>query len=389
MTAVPEMDRKEAEKILAEMIRINSVNPDLVPGGCGELEIARYMESLFVKEGMEAEVQILEGSRANIVARLSGTRPGKVLMLNGHLDTVGIEGMDRPLEPYVEGTRMYGRGSGDMKAGLAAIFLAMKALKDAGQPLYGEILFTGVADEEYKSIGTEAAAARYRADAAIIAEPTHGDVVIAHKGFIWMNIEFRGIAAHGSNPMAGIDAIAKAGRFLVAMEEYGQKVLTRRSHPLLGHPSLHASLIQGGRELSTYPDRCLLSLEIRILPGETLAMYEEDIQKILEAVACLDPDFDAEAEVTFFRPPMEAQENEPIVQSVLAGASQAAGQRPKLAGTSGWLDSAILQEAGIPTVIYGPLGSGYHGLTEYADLDSVIQVAQGLYAAARDFLKGE
>jgi acetylornithine deacetylase len=173
------------------------------------------------------------------------------------------------------------------------------------------------------------------------------------------------------------------------MEDYGQKVLTRRTHPLLGHPSLHASLIQGGRELSTYPDHCMLSLEIRILPGETLRMYEDDIQKIMASVACLDPDFDAEAEVTFFRPPMEAEESEPIVQSVMAGASRALGHTPNLAGMSGWLDSAILQEAGIPTVIYGPVGSGYHGMHEYTDLESVVQVAQGLYATAKDFLKGE
>jgi len=389
MRTSPAIDKREACRLLEEMIRINSVNPGLVPGGKGELEMAVYLAALFNEEKIPAEVVILKDQRANVIARLKGEKPGRVLMLNGHLDTVGTAGMTDPLSPRLEGSKMYGRGSGDMKAGLVSIFLAMKALKDQGLPEYGEVLFTGVADEEYKSIGTEAVAGEYPADGAVITEPTQGELVVAHKGFIWMDVAFSGVAAHGSVPAEGVDAIAKAGRFLVAMEEYGQKVLTRRHHPLLGHPSLHASLIQGGRELSTYPDHCLLSVEIRTLPGETVDLYEEEIGRILQGLAALDPDFQAKASVTFSRPPMEAAQEEPIVRSAFFGAHQALGREPFMTGISGWLDSAILQEAGIPTVIYGPVGSGFHGAGEYADLDSVVEVARGLWFLAQDFLKGE
>ncbi len=389
MKITPDIDEKEARQLLEEMIGINSVNPDLAPGGEGEKALAEYMKEKFESIGIAAEVVSLGGSRANVVARLLGKQEGKTLMLNGHLDTVGLEGMEGdPLKAKMEGDRVYGRGAGDMKAGLAAIFLAMKALKEQNLPPQGKVLFTGVADEEYKSIGTEDAARKYEADGCIITEPSHGDIVVAHKGFIWMEIDIYGKAAHGSNPQEGIDAIVKAGKFLTAMEDYGKNTLTQRSHPLLGSPSIHASLIKGGRELSTYPDHCCVSLEIRTLPQEEPEKYQQEIQDLIGRIQKEDPDFKGRAAITFSRPPMEVDPSEPIVQSMIAGAREAGQKEPSQVGKSGWLDSAILQVAGIPTVIYGPAGAGYHGAVEYTELSSIVEVAKGLYVAAHDFLGG-
>jgi acetylornithine deacetylase len=377
----------EALDMLKDLISINSVNPGLAPGGDGEVAIAQYMADRFRDVGIPAEVVHLGDGRANVAARLTGTKPGRTLMLNGHLDTVSIEGMEGdPLIARVDGDFVYGRGSGDMKAGLVAIFLAMKAFKIRNQPFAGEILFTGVADEEYKSIGTEDAARRYKADGAVITEPTHGEIVVAHKGFIWMDVDVFGVAAHGSNPRDGVDAIVSAAKFLIAMDQYGRNNLARRHHPLLGSASIHASLITGGRELSTYPDFCRISLEIRTLPGETPEEYLRDIQHLISQLKQNDRQFKANAVITFSRPPMEADANDPIVKSAIRGATAARGKPPALVGTGGWLDSAILQAAGIPTVIYGPYGGGYHGAVEFASISSIMEVAQGLMVLADDFL---
>jgi acetylornithine deacetylase len=347
------------------------VNPELVPGGAGEEEIARFVASWLEEAGLETEIQEVAPGRINAVGIARGTGGGRSLLLNAHMDTVGVAAMQNPFEPRVEDGRLFGRGAYDMKASLAAIMLAGA---DAAQAeLRGDVLVTAVCDEEVASIGTADVAERYRADAAIVSEPTEERLVVAHKGFAWLELVTRGRAAHGSRPDLGEDAIARMGAVLRRLEELDEALRRHPPHRLLGAGSIHASTIEGGIELSTYPDRCSLRAERRSLPGET----EEDVAR--EARELLG-DLDGEARVTFFREPFEVAESEEIVRLVGANAGG-----PEIVGVPFWADSALLAAAGIPTVVYGPAGEGAHAAVEWVDVASAERCAGVYTAVARAF----
>ncbi|MEP7105617.1 MAG: M20/M25/M40 family metallo-hydrolase, partial [Chloroflexota bacterium] len=254
-------------ELLSRLVAIDSVNPDLVAGGAGEAEMARFVASWLESAGLEVSTEELVPGRPSVVGVARGTGGGRSLMLNAHTDTVGVEGMDRPHEPRVDGNRLYGRGSYDMKSGLAAIMLAGAQAARAG--LAGDVIVAAVADEEAGGLGTEAVLRRWSADATIVTEPTELDLAIAHRGFVWIEVETRGRAAHGSRPQLGIDAIVKMGPILSGLEALDQRLRAGPGHPLLGTGSVHASIIAGGAELSTYPASCKLMAERRTIPGET------------------------------------------------------------------------------------------------------------------------
>ncbi len=297
------MSVAHVEPLLQELVRINSINPDLVPDAPGELEIARFIARWLEQVGLEVHWHEVVPNRPNVVGILRGRGGGKSLILNGHIDTVGVAGMTNPHQPYQHEGRLYGRGAYDMKGGVAACMVAIAAAKQT--PLRGDLIFTAVMDEEYAGLGTMAIAERYQADAALIAEPTEQQLVIAHKGFVWLDVTTRGIAAHGSRPDLGVDAITHMGRFLGELERLSEQLAGRTAHPLLGHGSLHASLIQGGQELSSYPARCRLSIERRTLPGETLTSVEAEFEAILARLNLADPAFQATLHTTLARTPLE------------------------------------------------------------------------------------
>src|SRR5919198_2111559 len=264
----------EIRELLAQLVAIDSVNPTLVAGGAGEAQIARFVTDWLDRNGVAVEYHDLGGSRANVIGRVRGHGDGSTLILNAHLDTVGVAGEDAGLSPRVEGNRLYGRGAYDMKGSLSAIMLVAAAV--AEHPLAGDLIVTAVADEEAYSIGTEAVAKTVAADAAVVAEPTGMQLVVAHKGFVWLEVATEGVAAHGSRYDLGVDAIARMGPVLVGLAELDKRLRAERDrHPLLGGASVHASLIEGGQELSTYPARCVLTIERRTLPGETVDHVEE------------------------------------------------------------------------------------------------------------------
>src|SRR6476469_326284 len=246
----------DARALLAELVAIDSVNPSLVPGGAGEAEIARFVGGWLEARGLEVEVSDAEPGRPNAVGRARGSGGGRTLLLNAHMDVVGVDGMSDPFRPRVEGDRLYGRGAYDMKAGLAAIMVAAAAAAERG--LAGDVVVAAVCDEEFASAG-----------AAIVTEPTGAEIngAVAHKGVTWHRIVVGGRAAHGSRPQDGVDAIARMGHVLVGLDQMSDELAAREGHPLLGPGSIHASIIDGGRELSTYPDSCRLQLERRTLPG--------------------------------------------------------------------------------------------------------------------------
>jgi acetylornithine deacetylase len=373
----------ELEKLLSDLVSINSINPDLVPGSPGEGEIAHYIADWLKLAGLEVELQESVTGRPNVVGIARGTGGGKTLLLNGHMDTVGVAGMTDGHRPRVEGGRLYGRGAYDMKGGVTACMLAIAEAKK--QNLRGDVIFTGVIDEEYASLGTMHLAQRLRADAAIVAEFTELQLILAHRGFVWLEIETTGKAAHGSRPDLGVDAIVKMGKVLTEMEKLDQKLRSNPTHPLLGSGSLHASLIQGGQELSSYPSRCLLSVERRTLPGETPEAVEDEFLQLIQKLGQSDPSFHALVRRGIDRAPLETREDAEIVQALQSASVKVLNRPSPTAGVQFWTDAAVLSAAGIPSVLFGPSGSGAHAVEEWVDLESVKTCADVYLATAMDF----
>lgn len=372
----------DIEQLLGRLVSIDSTNPDLGEGA-GESEIAGFVQRWLHENGADAFIHDTGvDRRPNVIGRV-GTGAGPTLMLNGHLDTVGIGGHVEPFTPRLQGRRMYGRGTMDTKGGLAALMVA--TARAAKEGVDGTVLFTGVADEEFASFGTEAIVQDFSADAAIVAEPSQLAVTVAHKGFEWFDVEITGLAAHGSMPDVGIDAIAKMGRVLTAIEELGTQLTAGPSHSLLGTGSIHASLISGGQEASSYPRSSLLTIERRTIPGETTGSTTSELQSILDAIAASDPDFDAALRHTMSRPPYEIAADHPFVELTCTAAHDVLGHPPDVTGHSGWMDTAVLGAAGIPSLVVGPIGEGLHGDVEWVDLDSVHQMADIVTGVIRRF----
>jgi acetylornithine deacetylase len=292
--------------------------------------------------------------------------------MNGHMDTVGIDYMDiEPLNPVVKDGKLYGRGSYDMKAGLAAMLVATKSIIDSGIELDGDLIVAAVCDEEYTSIGTERLMENMAPDAAIVTEPTELDIVIAHKGFAWIEIETHGVAAHGSMPEKGVDAIVKMGKILVELENLQNGPLQEKVHELVGPPSIHSSIINGGREPSTYPDYCRLQVERRLIPSEKRSDVESEIQRILNSISETDPQFKGEFNISFIRGAMQVSPQEDICQILGECTEKITGKKPRFVGRPYWLDSEIIWKKGVPVVAFGPKGVGAHAAIEYIDIESV------------------
>jgi acetylornithine deacetylase len=369
------------------LVRIPSVNPVLEEGGAGEREIANACAHWLTGWGLDVEVSEPAPGRFNVLARLGGGSPR--LILNGHLDTVGVQGMPDPFGAEVREGRLYGRGACDMKGGVAAILAATARLagEEAGAKPPDGLVVALTADEEHASLGMEALVrAGLHAEAAIVCEPTSLAVMPAHKGFVWIELTFRGRAAHGSRSEAGIDAIRHAGRFLVGLDGYEEALQGAPAHPLLGRGSVHAGTISGGSAPSVYPDSCRLVVERRTLPGETAEGVAAEIAEVLERVRSTHPEVDARLVTGLFRPGTEVPEDSPLVRGLLA-AADACGGEPRLEPMTAWVDAAFLNGSGTPAVCFGP-GSilEAHTADESVPLAEIEAAARVLERFARDFL---
>ena len=355
---MPLVERGDAVALARELVRADSRNPSLVAGAPGEQEVARLLAELLTAWGLQVEVLEAEPGRPNVIARAGSSARearsgGRSLMFNGHLDVVGIDGMGHPpFEAFERGGRLYGRGAADMKGGIAAMCAAAARAVSAGMD--GELVVAAVVDEEYASAGTRAlVASGVRADAAIVTEPTRLAIAPAHRGFAWLTVTIYGRAAHGSRYDIGVDAITLAGLFLAELDALGAGALTQRTHPLVGHASLHASLIEGGTGMSTYPDRCTLRLERRTMPGESAEEVVAEITSACERVARRRPEFRADVALDLAQPPSDVPLDAPIVRA-LASTMESCGEAVRTEGMSAWTDAALLNEAGIPAICYGP-----------------------------------
>jgi acetylornithine deacetylase/succinyl-diaminopimelate desuccinylase family protein len=378
------IDASRVTEILTNLVRIDSVNSDLVPGGRGEEQAARYVADFLGAAGLTVRLEEIAVGRWNVIGVLRGRGKGRSLMLNGHLDTVGVEGMAEPFSARIEDGRLYGRGAQDMKGGLAAALAASEMLAD-GERLQGDLVIAGVADEEYKSAGTRALLRSVRTDAAIVMEPTGLEVATAHKGFTWADVETLGRAAHGSRPKEGVDAIALMGRVLVEIENLQAELGSRPGHSLLGCGSVHASLISGGQELSSYPEKCHLSLERRLIPGEDADTFESELAAIVSRLKARAPGFKAKVEMGYSAAAMETSRESAIAKSLLSASQKVVGPSAKFGAQTFWTDAALLNEAGIPSVLFGPGGEGLHSKAEFVNLQDVGLCAETLAECARAF----
>jgi acetylornithine deacetylase len=368
----------ELTQLVGELVAIESVNPDLGGEGSGESEIAGFTSAWLRANGLEVDIVEPVAGRPSVVGVLRGSGRGRSLMLNAHMDTVGAGGMTNPFSPRVESGRVYGRGAYDMKGSLAAIMVAAKEARHLG--LKGDLILTAVADEEVASLGTQAVLERVTADAAIVTEPTELQLCIAHKGFVWLEIESRGVAAHGSRADIGVDAVARMGRILTGVVDLDRRLRNGRGHALLGTGSIHAAQIEGGRELSTYPARCVVKLERRTLPGEDAASVLLELDGMIAQARHADPYLDASARILLDRAPSDVKSDSEIAVAIASAANEALGVRPGVVGVAYWMDMALLNAAGIPAVAFGPSGAGEHADVEWVDIAS-------LEACVRTYLK--
>jgi acetylornithine deacetylase len=375
------LDRASILETLQLLISTPSVNPDLAPDeSAGEAKIANVIRDWFSQRGIESWTEEAAPGRPNAIARIgSGNAP--TLILCAHIDTVSTAGMSiPPFDPRVEGNRVYGRGSYDMKGGAAAILCAVAKL--AAEKLSGTVMAALVADEEYASIGAQHFVAHHQADACVVTEPSEGRLILGHKGFVWAEITTEGRAAHGSRWDLGVSAIARMGRIIAALDEFDRTTLRARTHPLVGAASQHCATVQGGAGLSTYAPSCTLQLERRTLPGESTAQVMDEIRAVIAAAG-----EEATTKLLLDRPPLVCPREARIAECVRQAATRIHGHAPEEAGVQFWMDAALFAAAGMETVNYGATGAGAHEAIEWADLDSVVSCAAVLAETARNYCK--
>jgi len=372
-----------ALQLLKDLIAVDSINPSLVPGAAGEAAVARAIAEAMRGMGLIVETQDAAPGRPNVVGTLHGRVAGRSLMFCGHIDTVGVAGMKAPFDPAERDGKIFGRGSQDMKSGVAAMIDVARVISESGGLDAGKLVIACVADEEHASIGADALVTKWRADAAVVTEPTDLQVAVAHKGFEWVEIETEGVAAHGSRPREGRDAIRLMARVLNGLDALDRTLQSRPPHALLGTASLHASLIEGGRELSSYPDRCHLQMERRTIPGEAPGAAGREVDELLGRLRKEDPDFKGASKVMFARSPYEIAANHELPQAMI----RSTGRASSAIGMSFWTDAAILGDAGIPSILYGPTGAGLHSVEEWVDAKSVLTCRDALVALTRDWCR--
>jgi len=381
-------ERADAIELTRALTRIDSRNPTLVPRAPGEKEVARFLAEILSGWGFSVDLRDVVPNRPNVVARI-GSPDSPALMFAGHLDTVGVEGMSHaPFDAEIRDEKIFGRGSTDMKSGVASMCIAAKTAAAAvGKSARRQIIIAAVVDEEYASIGMrELVASGITAEAAILTEPTRLAICPAHRGFVWIEVEVTGRAAHGSRYDIGVDAIRHAALVLAQLDKLETQDLPRRTHKLLGRGSLHASAIEGGSGLSTYPDRCVFTIERRTLPRETAETAIDEVREACERVRAERPELSAQIRLIESQAPSDVSVDAAVVE-MLKRAMVEERVEPIVEGMSAWTDAAILNSAGIPAICFGPGDiSLAHAKEEFVAISEIEQATAVLDRMARDWL---
>lgn len=379
---------KQVIELLGAMVRIESVTPWLIPTGSGEAKVAAFIADWLAGTGAEIEVIDVELGRPNVLARLRGTGGGPTLCLNAHSDTVGYEGWpDEALVPRVDGDRMYGLGAADDKAGCAAALLVLRSLAESGERLRGDLLVACVADEEGASIGSQHLVRQGSIDAAIVLEPqpTH-ELVVEHQGFGWIDVITRGVAAHGCEPDTGVDAIVHLAEVITRLHRLDRTIFQQQPSLLNGRTVFHTGKISGGTDYATYPNFAKVGIEIGTQPGEHLSDRLAEIDAIFADIGRTEPGFSGQVLVALEREPFVAQGHEALQDIVVSAMTSALGKEPKITGMNGWTDAALMQAAGIPTLLMGSTGGNYHTANEWASISELVRLCEILEQVARHYL---
>lgn len=375
------IDRSELVALLEDLVRIPSVNTAFQPDS-SEQALGRYVRDFFERLGIPCVTQEVFPGRDNILARFEGADRSRTLLLEAHMDTVSVAGMTiDPFTPRLEDDRLYGRGSCDTKAGLAAMIYAMKRLLQEGMKPRATVVLAAAVDEEHGFSGaSRLVESGFRADGAVVSEPTELEVVVAHKGCLRWKIRTSGRAAHSSKVHLGINAIAKMARSICALEEALGPAYAARSHPLLGTPTLNVGLISGGIQVNTVPDSCTIHVDRRLLPGESRETVYPEFQDVLGRLEREDPDFHCQMDAPMLEdPPLETPEGSPIVAAAREGCRRVLGES-RLVGVPFGTDASKFSRAGIPSIVLGP-GSidQAHTAVEYVSVPQVVHAA-AIYA---------
>lgn len=386
-----EHESHPAVALTRELVAADSTNPQLSPGGAGEGAVAQIIAARLRGAGLEVSLRDVAPGRPNVVGRLRGSGGGRSLMLCGHMDVVAAA--PEGFRPAIRDGRLYGRGTVDMKGGLAAAIAAVEQLAGeqragAGGGLAGDVLLAAVTDEEWVSAGAEALVAEHRADAAILPEQSDLDVVVEHGGFAWFDVHSQGIEAPGIEPEAALDAIALLAPVLQGLVDLDRE-LAQRPRPAYGRPSVHPSTIAGGSQFPVYAGACTLGVERCLVAGESVAGARAELDALLAQALAADPRLQAEVRLIVGREPVALDQGGPLVRALDAAVAAHRGQAPRHIGDMGWADSGILAEAGIPCAIFGPSGDGHHTDHEYVELDSLVACSEILAATARAFCSGQ
>ena len=360
-------------ELTRELVALNTVNPELEAGAPGERPAVELLADRLERSGFAIEI-VGPQRRPSLLATLRGRGGGPALALNGHLDTVPAGGMTDPFTPRIDGERLYGRGTCDMKAGIAALVVAAEHAARAGTD--GDVLLALVADEEHGSLGTTAVLDALRAldrlpDACIVAEPTWLELAGAHRGFAVIEVELRGRAAHSSRPQDGVNAVTHLGRLLAGVEARDRELATRAPHPHAGHGSFQATVAHGGTSPFVLPDRATATIERRTVPGDPLDAGLREVQAILAA----DPELDATCHQLMSRDAWQLAEDEPHIARLV----ELFG-RPRRTGFPYWMESALWEQAGVPALVCGPAGGGLHTDVEWVDLPQLRAYTESLTA---------
>jgi acetylornithine deacetylase/succinyl-diaminopimelate desuccinylase-like protein len=382
------VSERDVEELISQLVRIESVTPWLIPDGSGEGELARFMAGWLDGLGVDVTLEDVEPGRPNLLARLPGTGGGPTLCLNAHSDTVGFANWrDRALEPRREGDRLYGLGAADDKGCCALALLVLRELATSTDRLGGDLLVACTVDEEGVSIGTEDLVRRHRMDAAIVLEPDAlPRLVVEHQGFGWIDVIVHGRPAHGSAPEEGVDAIVHMAEVVRRLDRLDREVFTPKPDPLNGRTVFHTGTIEGGTDYATYPSRCVLGIEIGTQPGEHLSDRVRDIETIFAEVREVHPSFRGEVEVKLDREPFRAEGHEALQTALDAAATDVLGRPLEPVGLNAWADSGLMQGAGIPTLMFGPLGANFHAPDEWISITETVQAVAIVEGAVRRFL---
>lgn len=369
----------EPVALAAQLIAIESVNPSLAPSAVGETRIADFCAAWLSERGFEVSRVETQPGRPSVIARFLGTGGGRALLLNGHLDTVSLASPDQ-LVPVIRDGNLHGRGAFDTKGGVAAVMVAAARATSA---LRGDVILTLVADEEFGSRGTEDVLSQVTADAAIVTEPSGLELTLAHRGFAWFEVLISGLAAHGSMPEQGIDAIAQAGRVMAALDELRADLEGRPRHPVLGHGTVRVATINGGVDAATVAPSCILTVERRFLPGETPDAVEAELRAAIDSAAGV-----ATVTVTRLvaRAAFEASPDWAIVATVARHVTHVIGAAVTR-GEPFWTDAALIAEAGIPCLIIGVDGAGAHADEEWATTASIEHLTEILERSIVSFCR--